>query len=65
MSNAGRRPDYRVAIMDKNTDEKNHSAGGAWTNDDGSISVRLEGFLQITTTKGFLMTLFPTKEKSA
>jgi hypothetical protein len=61
---AGRIPDFRVAIMDKVTDEKNGSVGAGWINDDGTISITFECFINFRTNKDLLMTLFPRKEKA-
>jgi hypothetical protein len=61
---AGRLPDYRVAMMNKKTEEKNGSVGGAWINEDGTISIILDGFIRIDSTKDLLMTLFPRKERA-
>lgn len=55
-----RKPDYRVAALDKTTDEKNN-IGGAWLNDDGSIAVVLNPFIVLTARKSLLITLFPEK----
>lgn len=62
---SGRKPDYRVAVMDKVTNEKNSNAGGAWINQDGSISVILNGFVCFQSTKNLLITLFPNTQKAS
>ena len=43
-----RKPDYRVAAMNKATDDK-ATVGAAWINDDATISIVLESF--VLTTK--------------
>lgn len=60
---ANRRPDFRIAVLNKKTDEKNGNIGGAWLNDDGSISLRIESFVQLPlASTDILITLFPTKK---
>lgn len=53
-----RTPDFRVAAMNKKTDEK-ANIGAAWKNEDGSISVTLDSFVKIEGSKDILITLFP------
>lgn len=59
-----RKPDYRVAAMDKRTDAKNN-IGGAWKNADGSIAIVIDPFITITGSKDLLITLFPNKPEGA
>lgn len=59
MSN--RKPDYRIAALNKRTDAKNGNIGGAWANPDGSISVRFEAFVVLEFGPDLVVTLFPTK----
>lgn len=54
----GRKPDYRVAVMNKLTNEKNGNIGAAWKEDDGRIAIQLEGFLNLEGPN-LLITLFP------
>lgn len=56
-----RKPDYRLAAMNKATDEKNHDVGAAWANPDGSISVTLRPFVTLCSDKNLVLTLFPPK----
>lgn len=56
-----RKPEYRLAAMDKATDEKNGDIGAAWVNPDGSISVTLRPFVTLVSSKNLVLTLFPTK----
>jgi hypothetical protein len=60
-----RSPDYRIGAMNKRTDEKNGKVGAAWINNDGSISLVLDTFVQLPVgSPDLLITLFPaTKEK--
>ncbi len=61
--NIGRKPDYNLHAMDKVTDEKSR-VGGAWLNDDGSISVKLNPFVTLASTTALVLTLFPASEPS-
>lgn len=58
----GRKPDFRVGVMNKQTDVKNNSAGAAWQNPDGTINVYLEGFMVLHTSRDLIITLFPNKK---
>lgn len=53
----GRPPDWNLAILDADTQEK-AQIGVAWTNDDGSIGVKLNPFTQITAKKSLQIRLF-------
>ena len=55
----GRRPDYRVSALDRDTEETN-VVGGAWINaDKGTISIRLDAFIVLRGKKSLMITLFP------
>jgi hypothetical protein len=56
------KPDYNVSAKFKNTDFKGR-IGGAWKNDDGTISVRLNAFITLKATEDLIITLFPADEK--
>lgn len=56
-----RKPDYRVAALNKKTDVKGN-VGGAWINDDGSITIVFNAFTVIEGGKDMLVTLFPEKK---
>ncbi len=53
-----RTPDFRIAALNKRTDEK-AIIGAAWKNEDGSISITLNSFIKIEGSKDILITLFP------
>lgn len=55
-----RKPDYRVAALNKKTDEKSN-VGAAWKNPDGSIAVVVNPFVVLTGGPQLLITLFPEK----
>ena len=57
-----RKPDYRVAAMNKQTDMKSN-IGAAWINEDKSISIVLNAFVVISGGKDILITLFPEENK--
>ncbi len=46
---AGKKPDYSLSAMDKDTDRLKGTVGVAWINDDGSISIRLNPFVILDT----------------
>lgn len=54
---AGRKPNYNVGALNKRTDEKN-SVGVGWANDNGSISIRLDPFITLTSSPDLVITLF-------
>ena len=59
-----RPPDYRVKALDKTTDE-GHSVGGAWVNENGSITIVLDRYVVLPGGSNTLITLFPVEKKSA
>lgn len=62
---AGKKPDYDVACLDKETEFKGR-VGAAWINPDGSVSVVLNHRVSLPTQNGtnLLITLFPTTSKA-
>lgn len=54
---AGRKPDYNVHAMDKGTEEKSR-IGAAWGNPDGSISIKLNPFIALTSHPDLVIMLF-------
>lgn len=58
-----RKPDYRVAAMNKVTNAKNN-IGAAWINPDGTIAVIFDNFIRIEGGPDILITLFPNKATS-
>lgn len=58
---SGRKPDYRVGALNKETDEKG-TVGAAWQNKDGTISVVLNAFVTLPIGgPHLLITLFPNE----
>lgn len=58
----GRQPDYRLAALNKSTDEKSN-VGAAWENDNGSISIRLDSFVVLKGSKDLVLTLFKSDSR--
>lgn len=54
----GRKPHYRVRALNKQTDAKG-TIGAAWSNDNGTISIRLDPFIVLDGGKDIVITLFP------
>lgn len=58
-----RLPDYHVAAM--NEHGRNARIGGAWVNEDESISIKLDQFIHLNNDDGQLqIRLFPRKERT-
>lgn len=60
-----RRPHFRAAALFKSQQGKGGNVGGAWKNDDGTISLILDPFIVLSQTnnKDLLVTLFPISEE--
>jgi hypothetical protein len=57
---SSRPPDFRLAIMDKSTGQKNYRAGGAWVDaDTGHIRIILDYGITIPSGPNVMITLFP------
>lgn len=56
-----RKPDYRVAALNKATNVKGN-VGAAWINQDGSIAIKLDPFIVLEDSTNLLLTLFPNKD---
>ena len=54
----GRKPDYWLKGMNKETNEK-RKVGAAWDNPDGSISIDLDAFTVLESSPALVLTLFP------
>jgi len=57
-----KQPDYRLAGLNKKTEEKVYSLGAAWKNADGSISFVPNRFVVLPTEPEWVWTFFPNKE---
>jgi len=55
-----RKPDYRLAALDKNTGLSGN-VGAAWVNEDQSITVILDSFVVLEGGKQLGLTLFKNK----
>lgn len=58
-------PDYRLGVLNKDTEERASNLGAGWLNDDGSISLVINPYVVLPTGKQYVMTLFPEKPKKA
>ncbi len=56
----GRKPEWRLKVKRKSTGES-AVQGGAWNNEDGSITIKLDCCCTITQDADLLITLFPNK----
>jgi hypothetical protein len=54
-----RKPDYTLSVMDKESGKKLPNAGGAWKNEDGSLSISLNACVVLTSDKNLSIVLFP------
>ena len=60
---AKRPPDYDIAALDRTSPSaKNPSVGGAWKNDDGTITIKIRPFVVLTGGPDLFLTLFPAEE---
>lgn len=59
---AGRAPDYQFHFLNKSTREKG-KIGAAWNNDDGSIRIRLDPLIVLTSNTDLVLTLFKVNER--
>lgn len=54
----GRQPNYRLRAMNKVTEQK-ADVGAGWLNEDGSISIKLNLCVVLTSSADLVITLFP------
>ena len=59
----GKKPDYSLAWMDKDTGDKGN-IGAAWQNDDGTISIKLNACVYLAQGSNIRITLFPANWQS-
>lgn len=60
---SGRKPDFHLAALDKSTEAKNNRIGAAWKDDNGSITIVLDNFIQLTGSPNLVIKLFPNDRK--
>ena len=53
----GRTPDWELRCLNRNTEERGQ-IGAAWTNDDGSIRIKLNPCVTVPSDPMLLLTLF-------
>lgn len=66
MAGDSRRPDFDVVVSRKRGEDKftNTRVGAGWKQDNGSIAVRLEKGIGVSTPDGVFLTLFVKREKN-
>jgi len=57
----GKRPDFNIGVKDPSTGSTNSNVGAAWKNDDGSIGVKLNPGVSLTSN--LQIRLFPPTTK--
>lgn len=59
-----KKPDYRLSVRRKADKATNYDAGGAWQNEDGSISLLLNPGVALSGTmmEGHTLRLWPVEE---
>lgn len=57
----GNRPDFNIGVKDPATGQTNSHVGAAWKNDDGSIGIKLNAGVSLTSD--LQIRLFPPTEK--
>jgi hypothetical protein len=59
----GKPPDYNLSILNVETQQRNHSCGAAWNNDDGSIQITLNYGIVLRSDEAIRIRLFPNDRK--
>jgi hypothetical protein len=59
----GKPPDYNLSILNVKTQQRNHSCGAAWNNDDGSIQITLNYGIVLRSDEAIRIRLFPNDRK--
>ena len=57
-SGKSRSPDFNLKALNKATEEKGR-VGAAWMNEDGSVSIVLDAFVNLAASPDLVLTLFP------
>lgn len=59
----GRKPDYNLAALDKETGVKNNRVGAVWIQPDGRISIQINPWVVLDgNNPNMLLSLFPYQE---
>jgi hypothetical protein len=58
MNELGRRPDYRIMALDKDTEERGE-LGAGWLKEDGSIYLKFNPFVTVPVGGRFSVAAFP------
>ena len=54
-----RTPDFVLKGLNTQTNERTGKLGAAWTNEDGTVSIRFDSFIILEQRPGWIFTLFP------
>lgn len=57
----GRRPDFRIMALDKETEDRGE-VGAGWQKDDGSIYLKFNPFVTVPVGSRFSIPAFPIEE---
>jgi len=60
---AKRRPDLRLKVRSRTNLDEQAVVGAAWTNPDGSVSIRLNPGVTLSWNDGLQITAFPSENK--
>ena len=63
MAKDKKKPDWDLSAMDP-ADVCKGKCGAAWTNDDGTISIRLNPFVELRALDNLKIKLFPAKTQA-
>lgn len=58
-----RKPDYKLKVLNKKTEERGE-IGAGWLNQDGSVSIKLNLFINLKANKDLVITLFPYENQA-
>lgn len=58
-----RRPDFILKALDKATGQKSGKIGAGWQNENGSISLKVDMCVVLTSNPNLILTLFPFDKK--
>lgn len=62
---AGRKPDYKVSCMNVVTNARQARVGVAWHNEDGTINIKFDPFIQVPAGQDHLIKLWPYEEEKS
>ena len=59
-----RKPDYRLTVYDKAEKKGLGEVGAAWKNEDGSVTITLNAFVNLSYNPRFGLRLWPIEKQS-